>query len=120
MKYYSYYEPYEEDDSIVDKVVMSEKEILDSYWHIWKDAMMEAGRSKFIDPKLCIENWCAVYWAHPEDIFRFKEGYNGKLFCIDDWDPNDLTFSLATIACVNDNSVRVPGYINIFDKMIRV
>lgn len=118
MRYYSYVES--EDDLTINKLVYSEKEILDEYWEYWNAMMKGGGFSDQINPERCIEDWCTIHWAGREDVYRFKTGYQGKLFCINEFNTLDPNFEYATLVCLNDTSVRIPGYINLVKDMEKV
>lgn len=111
MRYYSYVES--EDDIEITKLVYSEKEILDEFWSFWCTEMKGNGHADLISYQNCIDDWCSLNWAQREDVYKFKSGYEGKLFCINEFNMSDPTFSLATLICVNDNSVNVPFYVNL-------
>ncbi len=115
MRYYSYIES--EDDVRINKLVYSEKEILDLYWDHWSLMMKGGGFADQISPERCIEDWCTINWATREDVFKFRTGYQGKLFCINEFNPIDPNFEYATVVCLNDNSVIVNGYVNLVKDM---
>lgn len=119
MRYFSYVEP-GDDDLHVTKVVMSEAEILAQYWDYWCAGMKAAGYANLINRENCIEDWCTMHWATPEDVFRFRSGYPDKIFCINEFSPMDPNFERATIACLNDPNVVVEGYINVVTQMEKV
>lgn len=119
MKYYSYVEP-TDDELSVNKVVMSEDEILSQYWDYWCDRMREVGRAEFINRDTCIEDWCTVHWATQEDIFRFRSGYPDKIFCINEFNLLDPTFEWATVVCLNDPRIVIDGYVNLVTQMEQI
>ena len=41
---------------------LSEKEILDQYYHYWATKMISNDRHDISEEK-CIEDWCIVHWA---------------------------------------------------------
>jgi hypothetical protein len=119
MRYFSYVEPGDDDLSVI-KVVMSEEEILASYWEYWCSRMKEVGHADLINQETCIEDWCTVHWATPEDIFRFRSGYPDKIFCINEFNTLDPHFEWATVVCLNDPSVKINGYVNVVTQMEKV
>lgn len=119
MKYYSFVEPGETELEVT-KIVMSEEEILAQYWDYWCTKMKEVGYVDLIDKQTCIEDWCTLHWATPEDIYTFRSGYPGKVFCINEFNVFDPSFEWATIVCLNDPRVIVEGYVNIVTQMEKV
>lgn len=63
MNYYKYYDLGPNGERI--ESVVSEEEILDSYWDWWKGKMIAkyGEESELISPERCIEDWTVVYWA---------------------------------------------------------
>lgn len=116
MKYYSYVEPGDNDFEVV-KVVMSEDEILASYWDYWCDCMKTVNKTDQINKKTCIEDWCTINWATEEELYRFRSGYSDKLFVIDEFNLLDPNFEYATIVCVNDETIEIEGYVNLVTQM---
>jgi hypothetical protein len=119
MRYFSYVEP-GDDELSVNKIVVSEEEILHQFWEYWCSRMKETGNVNLIDKNMCIEDWCTLNWATPEDIFRFRSGYPDKIFCINEFNTLDPNFEWATVVCLNDPRVVIPGYINVVTQMERV
>lgn len=115
MRYYSYVES--EDDITITKLVYSEKEILDEFYTFWVTEMKGNGFAQLISYENCINDWCALHWAYREDVYKFKRGYEGKVFCINEFHLSDPTFSLATVVCLNDNSVVIPSFVNLNTDM---
>lgn len=118
MRYYSYV--ISEDDVNIKKIVYSENEILAEYWDLWTTEMKGAGFANQISKERCIDDWCMVHWATPEDVFRFKSGYDGKLFCVNEFNILDPNFEYATVVCLNDNSIVIKGYVNLVVDMEKV
>ena len=118
MRYYSFVES--EDDLTINKLVYSEKEILDEFWSLWSSTMKGNGFGELISHQACIDDWCTVHWATREDVYKFKNGYDGKLFCINEFNILDPNFEYATLACLNDQSVVVNGYVNLIRDMEKV
>lgn len=119
MRYFSYVEPTSDDDLHITKNVYSEREILEEFWHIWTTEMKGNGFGHMINQEACIDDWCTLHWAHPEDVFVFKEGYQGKVFVVNEFNMMDPTFSLATLICLNDQSVKIDRFVNIEKELIR-
>jgi hypothetical protein len=117
VRYFSYIES--EDEIEVTKIVYSEKEIIDEFWSYWCTEMRGNGYADLITVNNCIDDWCTIHWASREDVFKFKSGYEGKVFCINEFNFHDPTFNLATITCVNDHSVVVNRYVNLEQEMVR-
>lgn len=120
MRYYSFTVPDDELDFSATKYIYSEQEILGEYWDSWTDVMKAAGRPDFINKENCIEDWCTDHWATEEDIYKFKSGYDGKVFAINEFNLSDPSFSLATLVCLNDNSIELDRYINIEQELIKL
>jgi uncharacterized protein YkvS len=117
MRYFSYIES--EDDVEIVKTVYSEKEILEEFWVFWCAEMKGNGYGDLINFENCIQDWVAYRWAQPEDVYKFKSGYDGKVFCINEFDMRDASFNSATVVCLNDNSVVVDRYVNLEQEMVR-
>lgn len=117
MRYYSYIES--EDDVEIVKNVYSEREILEEFWSFWSTEMKGNGHADLISYENCIQDWVAYNWAQREDVYKFKVGYDGKVFCINEFDMRDPSFNLATVVCVNDNSVVVDRFVNLENEMVR-
>lgn len=58
MKYFAYCEP--DPDRVI---VLTELEILDSYWDYWSSMMIKVNKAPLITPKNCIDDFCVVHWA---------------------------------------------------------
>ena len=58
MKFYRYDEPDNE------SIVLSEEQIINSYYPIWSKKMKELGKDDLISKEKCIEDWCTVHWAY--------------------------------------------------------
>jgi hypothetical protein len=110
MRYYSYV--YSEDDFEINKTIYSEEEILAEFWEFWSKEMRGNGYAELINKQACIDDWCALNWAQPEDVFRLPQ-YPGKLFVINEFDPTDPEFNRVTLICLNDNSLVINNYIDI-------
>ena len=118
MKYYSYVES--EDDVNITKVVYSEKEILEEFWQHWSTEMKGNGYPELISYQNCVDDWCAIHWARREDVYRFKNGYGNKLFCINEFNLLDPNLEYATVVCLNDPSVVINGYVSLIRDMEKV
>lgn len=119
MRYYSFVEPSENEFEIT-KIVYSELEILDEFWEYWSLQMKGNGFGDLINKETCIEDWCTLHWATREDVYKFKEGYENKVFCIDGFHPSDPNFIWAKVICLNDNGIRVDKYVNLETEMIKI
>lgn len=119
MRYFSYVVP-DENDWEITKMVYSELEILQEFWEYWCKEMKGNGFGELISREACIQDWVAYRWAQPEDAYKFKEGYDGKHFIINEFNLQDPTFSLATVTCLNDNSVVVNRYVNLNTEMEKI
>ena len=117
MKYYSYIEPDENDDSNAIKIIMTEHEIVEQYWSHWYSKMKELGRDKEATVEQCIEDFCVEHWATEEPVYKFKTGHEGLQFCVNELHP---MMEHATLACVNNRNVTVKGYVHIEDNLERV
>lgn len=120
MRYYSYTEPDYLHEFEATKYIYSEEEILGEYWDFWTDKMREVGRSELINKQNCIDDWCTNNWAVEEDIYNFKSGYDGKIFAINEFNLSDPTFTLATLVCLNDNSIELDRFVNITNELNRL
>ena len=118
MRYFSYVEP-SDDELHITKMVYSEVEILEEFWQTWSTEMKGNGYANLISREACIDDWCTLHWAHPEDVFVFKNGYDGKVFVINEFNLLDPTFTLATVICLNDQSVKIDRFVNLEQEMIR-
>lgn len=119
MRYYSYIEP-SEDELNITKVVYSEKEILEEFWEYWSLQMKGNGYAELVNMETCIDDWCTINWAQREDVYKFKEGFEGKLFCLDSFHPQDPNFNWAKLVCLNDNGIVIDKYVNLETDMIKV
>lgn len=120
MRYYSFVDqPEGENDYDVLKTIYSEVEILEEFWIHWSNEMKGNGFGHMLNRETCIEDWCTIHWATREDIYKFKSGYEGKDFIINEFNLQDPTFNLATVICLNDNSVVINRYVNIGLEMER-
>ena len=117
MRYFSYIES--EDEIEITKIVYSEQEILEEFWSYWCTEMRGNGYADLISRDNCIDDWCTLHWANREDVFKFKSGYDGKVFCINEFNLQDPEFNWATITCLNDNSIVINRYVNLEQEMVR-
>ena len=127
MKYYSYIEPDENEDWKATKIVLSEQEILAQWWDEWSNKMKELGKAEMINQRQCIEDFCTIHWASEESVYRFHEkvyqepfapyydNYKGHEFVIDHFHPEDPRGEHVMMACVDDHSVKVNGYVHLAD-----
>jgi hypothetical protein len=49
------------DDAV--EVVVTEEEILATYYPWWQGQMRRVGREALISPENCIEDWVVAHWA---------------------------------------------------------
>jgi hypothetical protein len=117
VRYFSYVET--EDEVEITKIVYSEQEILDEFWEYWCTEMRGNGYADLISRDACIDDWCTIHWASPEDVFIFKTGYDGKVFMVNEFNIQDPTFNLCTVVCLNDNSVKIDRFVHLEREMIR-
>ena len=108
MKYYSYVEPMD-DEMSPSFVVLSEKEILDSYYDYWCGKMREVGKESEISKDNCIADWCVIHWALPEQIYR----KDGNYYIIDEYMDNDETADFATFINLSEPDNRSKIYMKI-------
>lgn len=47
--------------------ILTEKQILDSYFPYWCEQMVKAGRGDFVNERDCIDDWAVVHWAVKTD-----------------------------------------------------
>lgn len=109
MKYYSYIEPDDSQEMYPVTIVMSEKEILDSYWDYWCEQMRKVDKEDEISKERCIEDWCVIHWAIPEQIYRM----NGNYYIIDSYMDNDEVGDLATFINLSEPENRSNIYMRI-------
>lgn len=107
VKYYSYVEP--EEEMFPSFIVMSEKEILDEYYDYWCSKMREVGKEEEISQQKCIEDWCVIHWALPEQIYR----KDGNYYIIDEYMDNDETADFATFINLSEPDNRSKIYMKI-------
>jgi hypothetical protein len=43
--------------------ILTEEEILATYWDYWSGKMKEIGREAEATRERCIEDWCVIHWA---------------------------------------------------------
>ena len=125
MKYYSYVEPDPNEDWTAIKTILSEQEILSQYWDYWTGQMKEAGKVDLINQQNCIDDFCTVHWAVQEPVYRFSDvvyqgafvphydKYKGHTFVVDHFHEEDPTGKLVMLACLDDYSVKVDGYVDV-------
>lgn len=118
MRYFSFVVP-DDNELEVTKLIYSEEEILAEFWQFWTTEMKGNGYADLISRENCIQDWVAYNWAQPEDVYEFKQGYQGKHFIINEFNMQDPTFSLATLSCVNDNGVVIDRFVNINTELKR-
>lgn len=61
MKLYEIGYPDENGNDIVE--ILTEDEVLSSYWDYWTTRMREVGREHLISKERCIEDWVTIHWA---------------------------------------------------------
>lgn len=80
MKHFAYVEPGPDNEPIT--TVMSEQEILDSYYPYWQEQMRKVGKADLISEAFCLEDWIAVNWAAEVD----EEGAPMRMYVVRaDW-----------------------------------
>lgn len=127
MKYYSYIVADDADDWNAVKIIVSEEEILEKVWDEWCNKMKEAGRVDQISRSACIDDFCVINWASEEPVYRFQEkvyqkpfapfydAYKGHIFVVDQVHPEDPTGDHVSLACLDDQSVKVNGFVHLSD-----
>lgn len=108
MKYYSYVEPID-DEMHPATIVMSEKEILAEYYDYWCERMRSVGKEDEISEQKCIEDWCVIHWAIPEQIYFA----NGQYYIVDTYMNDDETGDLATIINLSEPEKRSNIYVRL-------
>lgn len=116
MRYYSYIIP-DDNETEITKIIYSEQEVLEEFWEYWCTEMRGNGYADLITKENCISDWTALHWAQREDVYKFKNGYDGKVFIINEFNMQDPTFSLCTVICVNDNGIDIPFFVNLNTDM---
>lgn len=109
MKYYSYIEPDDSQEMHPVTIVMSEKEILDDYYDYWCEQMRKVGKEDEISEQKCIEDFCVIHWAIPEQIYKSNNDY----YIIDTYADGDQTADLATFINLADPEKRSNVYMRI-------
>jgi len=61
MKLYEIAYPDENNKDVTE--ILTEDEILASYWNYWKERMESVGKHDEISREKCIEDWCVIHWA---------------------------------------------------------
>ena len=61
MKLYEIAYPDENDNDVIE--ILTEDEIIASYWEYWSGKMKEIGKEAEATRDRCIEDWCVVHWA---------------------------------------------------------
>lgn len=61
MKLYEIYYPDENDNDCVE--ILTEDEIIESYWEYWTGRMKSVGREDMISRERCIDDWVTIHWA---------------------------------------------------------
>jgi hypothetical protein len=61
MKLYEIAYPDEYNNDVVE--ILTEEEILATYWNHWSGKMKEIGREAEATRERCIEDWCVIHWA---------------------------------------------------------
>lgn len=65
MKYYTISYPDENDNDVTE--TLSEKEIVEQFWHYWYGKMCEKFGKEHVDANYtvqdCIDDWVVVHWA---------------------------------------------------------
>ena len=61
MKLYEIAYPDEHNNDVVE--ILTEEEILATYWNYWSVKMKEIGREAEATRERCIEDWCVIHWA---------------------------------------------------------
>lgn len=111
MRYFSYV--ISDDDINITKMVYSEEEIVAEFWEFWTTEMKGNGFKDLISRENCIQDWVAYNWAVQEDVFKFRDKYQGKVFIISEFHPADPEFNKVTLSCLNDNSLVLDGWYDI-------
>lgn len=109
MRYFSYIES--EDDLTIFKTFYSEEEIVEEFYDYWKTEMAGNGFSDLITKEGCIEDWCALHWAQPEDIY-VHPNYEGKIWAINEHNLLDPEWNFASVVCLNDD-IEIPGWVDL-------
>lgn len=52
--------PTEDGDTVE---ILTEEEVLQSYYPYWCDRMKEVGKEELISKELCLEDWICLHWA---------------------------------------------------------
>ena len=109
MKYYSYIEPDEFDDTVAIKTVLSEDEILMAYWDYWTTQMKLVGRETEINKRKCIEDFCTIHWATEEVVYKV----NNQLFVVNEYMNQILGSPYVTLACLDGSGSVIDGWVDI-------
>lgn len=109
MRYFSYIES--EDDLTIMKTFYSEKEILEEFWDYWRTEMQGNGYGELISKEECIQDWCAIKWATPEDVYTHPK-YQGKQWAVNEHNLLDPNWNTVSLVCLND-SIEIPGWVDV-------
>ncbi len=61
MRKFGFYEYDNMDD--YDYIILTEDEIIDSYWDYWTTQMKKVGKEDKINKENCIIDFCVIHWA---------------------------------------------------------
>jgi hypothetical protein len=61
MKLYEIAYPDEHNNDTIE--ILTEDEIIATYWEYWIRKMQEIGREAEATRERCIEDWCVIHWA---------------------------------------------------------
>ena len=66
MKLYEIAYPDENNNDVVE--ILTEDEILATYWEYWVERMQSIGLNHLITKENCIKDWCTIHWARETNI----------------------------------------------------
>lgn len=66
MKSYEIAYPDENNNDVVE--ILTEEEILATYWDYWYERMCSVGKREEATRERCIEDWCVIHWATERNV----------------------------------------------------
>lgn len=80
MRRFHYTEP--DDNFLPVHIIVTEDYIIKNYFPYWSNAMTDKGKSKDINNRNCIDDYCIIHWAEeitPEEIYILTSDENNAI-----------------------------------------